>query len=137
VTISGALQAASGLPATLPSGARVAAEAVVASDGTLLREPSVNLDGFLYELDYGSMTRINSTRLPATSRLDVRTAWHPKDARGHWTFYLDVINVLNHRNRSAVFSELGYNPNGPRPLVVNDYGGGFPILPTFGIKRRF
>ncbi len=92
---------------------------------------------YVYEVDYGSMTRINSSRLAPSSRVDFRATLHPRDARGHWTFYVDIINVLDHRNQLAVFSDLQYNPSGPRPTVVNTYGGGFPIIPSFGLKYRF
>jgi hypothetical protein len=61
----------------------------------------------------------------------------PRTPSGHWTFYVDVINVLNRRNSLSVFSELGYNPAGLRPVVVNTYGGGLPILPTFGVRWHF
>jgi hypothetical protein len=83
------------------------------------------------------MSRINSSRLPPSSRVDVRATFHPRDANGHWTFYVDIINVLDHRNQLAVFSDLEYNPSGPRPIVVSTYGGGFPIIPSLGLKYRF
>jgi hypothetical protein len=75
--------------------------------------------------------------LPATSRVDFRATWHPRDPKGHWTFYLDIINVLDHENQLAVFSDLVYNPSGPRPNVEINYGGGFPIIPSLGLKYRF
>src|SRR6185312_2147167 len=99
LSVSSAFQAASGLPATLPSGARVAAGVpFTLPQGGMRRDPLTTLNGFIYELDYGPMTRLNATRLPATSRLDLRATWRPKDQKGRWTLYLDVINVLNHRN---------------------------------------
>src|ERR1043166_9486756 len=126
VSLAGSVQIASGLPVTLPSGARVAAlKFVDAADGGVILTPFVFvLDpkaGPLvgYEDDYGSMNRINGTRLPASSRVDFRATLHPKNPSGRWTFYLDVINVLNHRNQLSVFSDLAYNPSGPRPLVEN------------------
>jgi hypothetical protein len=83
------------------------------------------------------MTRINSTRLPATARIDARLTVHPSTAAGRWTFYFDVINVLDRRNREAVFSDLVYDPASTRPRVDNSYGGGFPLLPTAGLRVRF
>jgi hypothetical protein len=80
---------------------------------------------------------MNGGRLPASSRIDARVTWGSETGSGHWTFYVDVINVTNKRNKTAVFSELRYNPDGPRPIVANVTGGGFPILPTAGVRWRF
>lgn len=141
VTTSVAVQAASGFPVTIPNGARVATLGGGDDDHPLQFPFAVGgagpTDGLVYMVDFGSLSRINSSRLPATSRVDFRATLHPKNATGHWTFYLDIINVLNHRNRLAVFSDLGYNPSGTRPIVINQYGGGFPILPSIGLKYRF
>jgi hypothetical protein len=137
LTASAAVQAASGLPLTLPAGARVAALPGNTPGGRPIVFPFETIYGPVYALDYGAMSRINAARLPATARLDVRATFGPRDAAGHWTFYVDVINVTNRRSQLSVFSQLGYNPLGPRPVVSNTFGGGFPILPTFGIRRRF
>lgn len=144
LTMSASMQAASGLPVTLPNGARVASETFVAQNGRLVVLPfQVGISGpppsptYAYELDYGPITRLNAARLPPTVRVDIRFTLHPRTTSGHWTFYVDVINVLDRRNRDAVFSDLTYNPSGGRPLVSNSYGGGFPLVPTFGIRARF
>jgi hypothetical protein len=147
VTTSIAVQAASSFPVTLPNGTRIASMTrtfcfVTAGGGCAgaqqIQVPVIDTAGNLvYEVDYGPMTRINSSRLPMTSRVDFRATWHPRDAKGHWTFYIDVINVLDHENQLAVFSDLVYNPTGPRPNVENNYGGGFPIIPSLGLKYRF
>jgi hypothetical protein len=50
---------------------------------------------------------------------------------------VDVVNVLNRRNKLSVLSNLEFNPDGERPRVRNSFGGGFPILPTAGVKWRF
>ena len=137
VTMSAAVQAASGFPVTIPNGVKVAPDVGIASNGQPIVLPAESAEGLAYMVDYGPLSRINSSRLPATSRVDFRATLHPKDANGHWTFYLDVINVLDHRNQLAVFSELDYNPSGPRPIIANRYGGGFPIIPSLGLKYRF
>jgi TonB dependent receptor-like, beta-barrel/TonB-dependent Receptor Plug Domain len=142
VTASAAVQAATGFPLTVPNGVRVAtlpafrgAKPIVVP--WVVRETDGGPTYPVYVVDYGPLSGINSSRLPASSRVDFRATLHPRDANGHWTFYLDVINVLNHRNRLAVFSDLSFNPAGPRPVVVNQYAGGFPILPSLGLKYRF
>jgi hypothetical protein len=137
LTASLALQVASGFPVTIPNGVIVAPDVQTTSTGQTIVLPSQGQSGLAYVVDYGPLSRINSSRLPATSRVDFRATLHPKDAAGHWTFYLDIINVLDHRNQLAVFSDLEYNSTGPRPLVVNTYGGGFPIIPSLGLKYRF
>jgi outer membrane receptor for ferrienterochelin and colicin len=138
LTLSGSLQAASGLPVTIPAGVRVASMPLDPGGGRTVRVPLFDERGlFVYELDYGAMSRINSTRLPATERIDVRATFHPRSPSGRWVFYVDVINVLNHRNSLSVVSQALFDPHGDRPRVDNAYGGGLPILPTFGIKWRF
>jgi hypothetical protein len=141
VTTSMAVQAASGFPVTIANGVRVATLGG-GDDDHPLQFPFAaggagQTNGLVYMVDFGPLSRINSSRLPATSRVDFRATLHPKDASGHWTFYVDVINVLNHRNRLGIFSDLDYNPSGPKPIVMNTYGGGFPILPSLGLKYRF
>lgn len=138
VTTSVAVQAASGFPVTIPNGVRVATLGG-GDDVHPLQFPFFvgPLGELAYMVDYGPLSRINSSRLPVTSRVDFRATWHPRDASGHWTFYVDIINVLDHRNQLAVFSDLDYNPFGPKPVVSNTYGGGFPILPSLGLKYRF
>jgi TonB dependent receptor-like, beta-barrel/TonB-dependent Receptor Plug Domain len=132
MTASASFQMASGFPATLPAGTRLA----WATNGDV-HYPLFAESQPVYTLDYGSMTRLNAVRLPASSRLDVRVTWGSETGSGHWTYYVDVINVLNTRNKTAVFSELGYNSAGPRPIIINQYGGGFPIVPTAGVRWRF
>ncbi|HEX4567483.1 MAG TPA: TonB-dependent receptor [Vicinamibacterales bacterium] len=137
VTMSAALQAAAGFPVTVPNGVRVATQAGTTTSGQPFVFPAVGAATYAYEVDYGSLSGINSSRLPVTSRVDVRATLHPRDGNGHWTFYVDVINVLDHRNQLAVFSDLKFNPSGPKPIIVNTYGGGFPIIPSLGLKYRF
>jgi hypothetical protein len=138
VTTSVAVQAASGFPVTIPNGTRIATVSIYGPNGRPIPVPFTDgPNGLVYEVDYGPMARINSSQLPATSRVDFRATWHPRDAKGHWTFYLDVINVLDHENQLAVFSDLVYNPIGSRPNVEINYGGGFPIIPSLGLKYRF
>ena len=134
-----AVQAASGFPVTVPNGVRVATSPGHNTDGSPILFPFLvgPADGLAYMVDYGSMTRINSSRLPPSSRVDFRATLHPRDANGHWTFYVDIINVLDHRNQLAVFSNVDHNPSGARPIVSNSYGGGFPIIPSLGLKYRF
>jgi hypothetical protein len=142
LTLSGSAQAASGLPATLPIGARVArSEDVLDSDRDGIQSEWVPFRDFrglpIYELDYGRMGNINSTRLSATARVDLRATFRPHGTAGRWVFYLDVINVFNHRNGLAAVSLLNFNPLGDRPTIENQFGGGLPILPTFGVRWRF
>lgn len=101
-----------------------------------MRDDSID-ESLVYEVDFGRMDNINSTRLPATVRVDLRATLHPHGAAGRWQFYLDVINVLNRRNKQASFSSLEFNPAADRPRVDTVFAGGFPIVPTFGIKWRF
>lgn len=138
LTLSGSLQAASGLPVTLPAGVRVASQPIGGDAFRTFRIPLVDERGLpVYDLDYGAMNRLNSTRLAPTQRVDVRATLYPRSPAGRWVFYVDVINILNHKNRLSVVSLPAFDPHGDRPRVDNAYGGGLPILPTFGVKWRF
>ena len=142
LTISTAFQAASGLPVTVPRGVRVAS-IVDASDfdrdgDTAEWVPSRNPAGSLvYEPDYGGREAVNRRRFPATGRLDLRVAFQPHGPAGRWSFYLDVINVTNHSNSFLSIPTLEFNPSGERPRVLANFGGGFPRVPTFGVKFKF
>ena len=138
MTAAASFQVASGFPVTLPSGTRGVASTFADGFGSVVHSPLFSEDGSpVYTLDYGSMSRINGARLPASSRLDLRVTWGSETGSGHWTYYVDVINLLNTKNKTFSFSQLGYDPFSDRPHVVNTHGGGFPMVPTAGVRWRF
>ena len=83
-------RAFSGFPRTPVLGLRVAAQET--PDGRLV--PALDAEGrYVYETDSGGVANLNTARLPAFFRLDLRFSWKPRGDGGRWLFYLDVINV--------------------------------------------
>lgn len=86
----------------------------------------------IFDVDRGGPENVNSERLPAYHRLDVRATAHTRFWGAHWAFYLDVVNLYNRSNL------LNYR------YFVNDDGtlgaratSMFPLLPTIGISAKF
>jgi hypothetical protein len=79
-------------------------------------------------------------RGPVYSRVDARMSFHPRWWGGHWTLYLDVINVLGQRNYQVPNWNWndGYRGSGSTELQQNrEDETGLPRVPTLGIKVRF
>jgi outer membrane receptor protein involved in Fe transport len=135
--------AASGIPFTPARRARVSpVEDLADLDGDGDRNEWIpareeSSGGFVYEPDLGPISNINSRRLPGIARLDFRLSWKPRGAAGRWLFYLDVINALGRRNGFLVAPELRFDPAGDGPTVFHRLAGGFPRLPSFGVRFRF
>jgi hypothetical protein len=129
------LRVASGFPTTPVVGLRVAA---VADGSTLALVPRRDPAGRLvYTPDRGTVSNLNSARLPVFARLDVRATFAPHGRTGRWLFYLDAINVLNRKNAGSIDTTLAYDPTSDRPRPVEDRGGSIPFLPSFGVRFRF
>lgn len=135
-------RAASGFPRTPALGVRVSAvEDTLDLDGDGNRaENRPERDAFgrlVYTLDYGGLANLNSSRLPAFARVDLRATFRPRGARGRWLFYLDVINLLNRKNAGVIETTLVYDPASDRPGVHEERQGSIPFLPSFGVRFRF
>lgn len=72
----------------------------------------------------------NSSYLPPYLRMDLRFGYGFDPKWGHIDFYLEIINILNHKNiymyKSFYLDELNNLKKEPRYLL--------PFLPNFGIK---
>ena len=96
-------------------------------DGDGIYEPELG-ETFSYQRDEPDAA-INTGRLPAYHRLDLRLDYHlPRDAID-WTFYLDVINAYDHAN----VEDYTYTADYTQREAVE----GLPILPSVGIRARF
>jgi TonB family protein len=73
--------------------------------------------------------QVNSARNPAFNRVDFRIQKTWQGRRNTITLYLDVQNLLNHKNQEAVFYNYDYTRQG----VVN----GLPIIPAIGVRGQF
>jgi hypothetical protein len=116
--------------------------------GSYRRTPSVNLSGkLLYGSGYpvSSATLIqegntyqavalNSVRLPAYARLDLRCdkSW----AFDHWklTLYGEILNLTNHDNRFYTYT-TGINPNTGQTTIQTQQE--LPITPAAGLAFEF
>jgi hypothetical protein len=140
--VGATFRVASGFPYTPVVGLRVEDAADVADqdrDGdTDERVPMRDLAGRLvWTTDLGTVANLNSARLPAFSRLDLRVSWKPRGEAGRWQFYLDVINALNRENAGELEPRLEYQPGADRPALVLERSQSIPLLPSFGVRFRF
>jgi outer membrane receptor protein involved in Fe transport len=105
--------------------------------GTVI-EPKRDPDGrLIYEVSFGGVSNLNNARLPNFARIDARASWKPRGARGRWEYYLEVINVLNRENASALSAELAHDPTSDRPRIFERRSGGLTLVPTIGVRWRF
>jgi outer membrane receptor protein involved in Fe transport len=130
------VRAFSGFPRTPVLGLRVAADET--DDGRLV--PALDADGrYVYETQSGGVSNLNTARLPAFLRLDLRLSWKPRAAPGRWLLYLDVINATNRDNVGQVDPRLGYDPGSAfdQPRLVLEPTAAIPFLPSIGVRFRF
>jgi hypothetical protein len=130
------VRAFSGFPRTPVLGLRVAA--VETSDGRLV--PALDADGrYVYETDSGGVSNLNTARLPAFFRLDLRLSWKPRGDPGRWLLYVDVINATNRDNVGQVDPRLVYDPASvlDQPRLVLEPTAAIPFLPSIGVRFRF
>jgi hypothetical protein len=130
------LRVASGFPATLPIGLRVAA--TEASDGSGRLVPDRDAAGNLvWVVDFGDVSNLARGRLPVYARLDLRLTFKPGSPDGGWQLYLEVLNALNRKNVSSLQPELEVDPGSDRPRITYGTDSGLPLLPSFGFRYRF
>jgi outer membrane receptor for ferrienterochelin and colicin len=142
ITIGTTIRAQSGFPYTPPVGVRVSA----VEDSEDLDQDG-HVDELLPELDptgalvwgadLGSVSNLNSDRLPFFIRVDLRVSFAPRWNGGRWQLYVEIVNVLNRKNVGALTPELIYDPDSDRPGVVTSAEDAIPLLPTFGVRFRF
>ena len=60
-----------------------------------------------------------------------------EDPSGRWSWYIEVINLLNRDNPVEFQTELAHDPGALTPRIVENPTAGFPILPSFGVRIRF
>lgn len=127
-------QFGSGFPYTPPTGFYPLV--VFNTDSNGVRQPALATNIFgevLFRVERGGVSNINSARLPAYHRLDLRATFYADWWDLDWSIYLDIINAYNHKNilsRSyTVDKEAG-------TLKMREVGM-LPILPTLGLSVRF
>jgi hypothetical protein len=130
--LAGTARAASGFPWTPPAGVRVATEEIGSRLVPALSPPNrVALD-----VAPGGAAELNSARMPMVARLDLRFTYRPRGVSGRWEVYAEVLNALNHNNAWFMDVNIVDRTSLSSPLKAEPVGG-FPRLPTFGLRVRF
>lgn len=134
------VRAQSGFPYTPALAVRPAAVEVPATGGA--EPPRLvplydQLGLLVWVPDFGGTANINTARLPVFARVDMRVTFRPRWSADRWQIYLEIINLLNRNNASALDTELAYDPNGDRPKLATVRTGRLPLLPSFGLRYRF
>ena len=134
--LAATFRAFSGFPTTPVLGLRVSADE--AEDGRLL--PALDAQGrYVYETDLGGVDNLNTGRLPAFVRLDLRLSWKPRGDAGRWLFYVDVINATDRDNVGQYDPRLSYDPTSAldQPRLTLEPTAAIPFLPSIGVRFRF
>ena len=133
-SVAATAQVATGFPYTPAVGVRAAADED--ARGRLI--PARDAAGALvYTVDLGGLDALQRGRLPHYARVDLRIAHQPGDPSGRWSWYIEVINLLNRDNPVELETSLAHDPEGRIPRIVESPTAGFPILPSFGVRVRF
>ena len=133
-SIAATAQVATGFPYTPATGLRVASE----EDGRGRLVPARDDAGApVYTLDLGGLEALQRGRLPYYARVDLRIAHQPGGPSGRWSWYIEVINLLNRDNPVEIETSLAHNPDSLMPRIVENPTAGFPVIPSFGVRVRF
>ncbi len=136
IDLGTSLRIASGFPATVPVGVRVAAEDLGDSDHHLI--PMLDdKDRPVWTADFGGVENLSRSRLPVFARLDLRVTFKPKTPQGHWVAYIEILNVTKRRNVGGYTPELQVDRGSDRPRVVLQESTGLPLVPSFGVRFHF
>jgi outer membrane receptor for ferrienterochelin and colicin len=81
------------------------------------------------EMSDDTRNRVGNARLPWTHRLDARLSYLPRFWNANWIFYLDVINLYNHKN----VQDFNYDPKTKKDEPIY----GIPLVPTIGVSVKF
>lgn len=130
--LAGTARVASGFPWTPPAGVRVETREI----GSRLVPAFSGPNRVALEVAPGGVAELNSARMPMFARVDLRFAYRPGGASGRWEVYAEVLNALNHTNAWFMDVDLVDRTSFSSPLKEEPVGG-FPRLPTFGVRFRF
>ena len=133
-SVAATAQVATGFAYTPGTRLRVAA---VEDDAGRLVPARDTVGALVYAVDYGGLDNLHRGRLPYYARVDLRVTHRPGGPGGRWSWYLEVINLLNRDNPVELETALRHDPDGVRPRLVEMPTAGFPRLPSFGVRVRF
>src|SRR4030095_3167635 len=117
-------------------GIRVAA--TPGTDGSMSLVPLKDARGlYLWSVDRGGVGNLNTARLPAYARLDLRVTFNPKKATSRWQIYAEIFNVLNRKHGRGISYDLRYDPSSDHPRLESRIDAGSPTGPSFCVRYRF
>ncbi|MBL7129043.1 MAG: TonB-dependent receptor [Ignavibacteria bacterium] len=99
-------------------------------DDSIVVNPITNQ--VIFNLNYGGEENIYSSKKPDYHRIDIRLTAYTHFWNTDWSFYVDVMNVLNRKNVVAYDYYLTNDLKLEKKTV-----GMIPLLPTIGISARF
>jgi hypothetical protein len=132
--LAATVRLASGFPYTPVVGLRVSA---VEDDRGMLVPETDSEGNLVYAADLGPVENLNTGRLPAYARVDLRATYRPGGLSGRWSIYAEVINLFNRDNAVRYETQLYHDPNSEFPGLLVEPNEGFPILPSAGVRFRF
>jgi hypothetical protein len=97
--------------------------------------------GFVMDIEdhFLSLSQLNSKRLPAYARLDLRFGYAPTWGGRRWELYLDVMNALNRAN--TTYLDYEHAPGARRGSadfrLQEKRIEGLPVVPSFGVRVTF
>lgn len=77
----------------------------------------------------------NSARFEADHRLDLRYTYRINHSWGYVSWYVELINVYNHRPRTTQEWDYRYDYSDSNPKIVKTEG--LTIIPNFGVEVKF
>ncbi len=86
----------------------------------------------IFNVDYGVDPNFYNERKPDYHRLDLRVSYYTSFWNLNWLFYLDIINLYNHKNVVGYDYYIDKNLELQRRETYM-----LPIFPTLGISLRF
>ncbi|RPI15427.1 MAG: hypothetical protein EHM58_14115 [Ignavibacteriae bacterium] len=85
-----------------------------------------------FDFNFGGESNKLADKKPDYHRLDLRVTAYTNFWNLDWSFYIDVVNVYNHKNVIGYDYYIDENMK----LAIKSIGQ-FPILPTIGLSARF
>src|SRR6185503_12553505 len=123
--VGATLRVASGFPTTPAVGVRVVATPGAGSSLVPLKSTK---GLYVWTVDRGGVDNLNTVRLPAYARLDLRVTFNPRSVTGRWQIYAEVFNALNRQHGSTISYSLRPDLSKDRPRLVSKVDSGLPAV---------
>ena len=132
-SVAATAQIATGFPYTPGTAVHVATEEDARGRLVPVLDPFGTPDYTVYR---GGLDALHQGRLAHYARVDLRISRRPGGPSGRWSWYVEVINLLNRTNPVDIDHTLIPSPDGV-PTIQTEPRGGAPLIPSFGVRFRF